>query len=330
MYTDRLVKLLKGHRVFLQTHNFPDADAVASAFGLQQFLEYYGVSSTICYTGLIDKSCLNRIIEHCGIEIINADDIHDMSETDYIVTVDGQKFNSNFTDLIGYEVACIDHHPTFTKCHYKYKDIRLVGACSSIIASYYQHTQIPLNRRIATALLFGIRMDTCDLVRGARELDVEMVNFLYKYADNDFLAHLRQSNLELGDLKAYAAAIKNISVDNEIGFAKIPFECTDGLVAMISDFILSIDVVELSVVYAKRGSGLKFSVRSKSPKDFDAGKITSKALEGFGSGGGHSFMAGGFVPDASSIPQDNANLFIKDRFYSAISSLSNTKNDMIL
>ena len=34
-----LIDLCKGRRVYIQTHNFPDPDAIASAFGLQRFLE---------------------------------------------------------------------------------------------------------------------------------------------------------------------------------------------------------------------------------------------------------------------------------------------------
>lgn len=30
-----LVEILKGHKTYIQTHNFPDPDAIASAFGLQ-------------------------------------------------------------------------------------------------------------------------------------------------------------------------------------------------------------------------------------------------------------------------------------------------------
>ena len=47
----KLVNLLKGHKVYLQTHNFPDPDALASAFGMQVFLRAHGVESTICYSG---------------------------------------------------------------------------------------------------------------------------------------------------------------------------------------------------------------------------------------------------------------------------------------
>ena len=38
----KLVELLKGNVVYIQTHNFPDPDAIASAFGLQYFLKQHG------------------------------------------------------------------------------------------------------------------------------------------------------------------------------------------------------------------------------------------------------------------------------------------------
>ena len=40
------------HRhVFIQTHNFPDPDAIASAYGLQYLLHSRGLESTIIYKG---------------------------------------------------------------------------------------------------------------------------------------------------------------------------------------------------------------------------------------------------------------------------------------
>ena len=49
----QLIDVLKGKRVFLQTHNFPDPDALASAYGMQVFLKANGIASTICYAGFI-------------------------------------------------------------------------------------------------------------------------------------------------------------------------------------------------------------------------------------------------------------------------------------
>ncbi len=100
--------------------------------------------------------------------------------------------------------------------------------------------------------------------------------------------------MEFADLKAYGAAIDNIHVYDGVGFAAIPFDCPDALVAIISDFILSLDVVTVAVVYAVRLDGIKFSVRSER-KDVDAGSLVKSALKDIGSGGGHKEMAGGFI-----------------------------------
>lgn len=315
-----LVNLLKGHKTYLQMHNFPDPDAIGSAFGMQQFLKKHGVETTLCYDGKISTISAKRMIDEFEIEAFQADDLTDMTEEDYIVTIDGQKYNANFTDLIGDEVACIDHHPTFVECEYKYSDIRIVGACSSIVADYYYQSNTPIDEDVASALMYGLRMDTASLTRGVTDLDIDMFSYLYKYTDNDKVTMFYINTMEMSDLKAYGAAIENINVVNGVGFARIPFECNDALIAMISDFILSLNEVKVSVVYATRNGGYKISVRSVS-EEIHAGKLISDGLEGIGSGGGHAAMAGGIVfPEAIEQIHDNIEEIIKNRFMNIIKS----------
>lgn len=290
-----LIALLQGHKVYIQTHNFPDPDAMASGLGLQVFLRYYGIDTTMCYDGTIEKLNTKRMLEVFDFQIYNINDIPDMKKEDYIVTVDAQKYNENITDFPGNEVACIDHHPTFIACEYQYKDVRITGACATLIAQYFKESGTPMDSNTATALLYGIRIDTNNLSRGVTELDIDMYSYLYHYVDQEKLTMASSSSMELEDLQAYGAAISNIKIFNNIGFAEIPFDCPDALVAMVSDFILDLNVVEFAVVFADRADGLKFSVRSELAS-LDAGRIVAKAMEGIGNGGGHALMAGGFIP----------------------------------
>ncbi len=293
--SDELIELLKGHRVFIQTHNFPDPDAISSAFGMQKFLEHFGVSSTICYVGSIDRFNTRKMMDTFGIEIYSYEDTKDMREDDYILHIDCQKPNANTTDLPGNEIACIDHHPIFRETEdYKFKDIRIVGACASIVASYYKSCGIEPSANVATALAYGIKMDTDDLIRGATSLDFEMLSYVFDYSDWNKLNQMYNSTIEFKDLKAYAAAIENIQVFDYVGFTHMPFECGSSLVAIISDFVLSLDVVDVAIVYSVNSDGIKFSVRSERP-DVDAGKLIFNAFKGVGSGGGHATMAGGFI-----------------------------------
>lgn len=313
-----LVELLKGHKTYLQTHNFPDPDAIASAFGMQQFLKKHDIETTLCYCGAIDKISTKKMLTEFGIDIKEYNQITDMQEEDYIVTIDGQKYNSNFNDLPGDEVACIDHHPTFIECTYRYKDIRIAGSCATLVTEYYVESGTPMDRNVASALMYGLRMDTVSLTRGVTELDIEMFGYLYKYADNDKITKFYINNMEMSDLKAYGAAIENISVINGIGFAYIPFDCNDGLIAMISDFILSLNEVNVCIVYADRNGGYKLSVRSVDEK-IHSGKLTAEALKGIGDGGGHSFMAGGVIySDIDEYMKDNIEAEVQKRFLNAV------------
>lgn len=314
----QLVELLRGHTNYIQTHNYPDPDAVASAFGLQYFLKQHGVHAKICYEGKVENLSTKKMFEVFQIEVLPADQIGDMTEKDYIVAVDSQKYNANLTDLVGDEVACIDHHPTFIECSsYRYRDIRKAGACSTLIAQYFYHTDTPLNPTVAAALAYGIKVDTADFLRGVTELDLDMFAYVYKHADVDKIKVMYHDVLELDDLKAYGAAIDNIYINEGVGFAWIPLDCPDALIAIISDFILSLNVVDISIVYAVRKDGIKFSVRSER-KDVDAGKMVANVLKDYGSGGGHHEMAGGFIPKENMHRIDGMHARIEEEFMKQI------------
>ena len=314
----RLVNLLKGHVVYLQTHNFPDPDALSAAFGMQVFLKANGVKSTICYAGKIEKNSTKRMLEKFSIEAVHIDDLPHMSEEDYIVTIDAQKYNSNITDFIGDEVACIDHHPTMISCAYAYSDIRICGACCSIVTDYFIKSGTSMDSNTATALLYGLKMDTDSFNRGVTDFDIEMYAYLHKRADNQQITAMYNNSMEIEDLYAYGEAIRNIKIYDNVGFAKISFDCPDGLIAMISDFILGLDIVEFSVIYAVRDGGFKFSVINET-EDCHDGTITAAALDGLGGGGGHFTMAGGIVlPDKMPELGHNPDFEIQQRFMNAI------------
>lgn len=290
-----LIKLCEGREIYIQTHNFPDPDAIASAYGLKQLLNHYGVKSTLCYEGKIDKLSTSKMLEEFEIEMFSYDELKDiMKETDPIVCVDSQKNAGNITDFIGDEIACVDHHPTFVQVEYQYSDIRICGACASLIAGYFKELGIEPDERTATALLYGLKMDTMQFTRGVTELDIEMFNYLFSRSNHAIVSKLEHNVMEFGDLKAYGAAIENIQVFSQFGFTVIPFPCPDALIATLADFILALNEVDVVVVGSKRLDGLKLSVRSE-VSDIHAGYLIRDALLDIGNGGGHATMAGGFV-----------------------------------
>jgi nanoRNase/pAp phosphatase (c-di-AMP/oligoRNAs hydrolase) len=289
------IKKFENQHLYIQTHNFPDPDALGSAYGLSRLLEHFHVRSTLCYDGKIDALSTKRILQEFQIEIYSKNQLTEMTAESPIILVDSQKAAGNVTDLIGDEIACIDHHPTLIPIDYLYKDVRMTGSCCTLIAEYFQTLQIIPDAQTATALLYGLKMDTNQFTRGVTELDIQMYAFLNPYIDENVLRTVSSNTLEFSDLSAFGAVFQTIQVFEKVGIAHIPFSCPDALIAMTSDFILSLNEVEFVIVYAKRDTDWKFSVRSENEK-MDAGEIIHEALLGIGNGGGHACMAGGIIP----------------------------------
>lgn len=292
----KLIDICQGKHIYIQTHNFPDPDAIASAYGLQKLLASFNIPSTICYAGKIDKLSTKKMTEIFEIEMYSYDEIQSsMHEDDYIICVDSQKNGGNITDFIGDEIACIDHHPTYEDCDYLYSDIRLVGSCSTLITDYFRQLGITMDVLTATALFYGLKMDTLQLSRGVHQEDIEAFTYLFYLKDDHLISRIEKNSIEFHDLKAYGAAIENIKLYGKVGFAAIPFSCPDALIAIISDFILQLNEVDLTVIYAYRQDGIKFSLRSENP-DIHAGEVIHHALRHYGNGGGHPSMSGGLIP----------------------------------
>ena len=295
---NEIISNIRSKHVYIQTHNFPDPDAIASAFGLSKLLKHYNIDSSICYKGKIDRYSTNDMIKRLGIELTNLDDIENMNTTDEIILVDTQKGNNNIFDAVGDQIICIDHHPSFDNSNrgiYRYADIRPeIGACATIIAGYYIENGIEMDGNIATALLYGIKSDTKGLSRGVSKKDVEVYEYLFARSNREVLGALEHCSINLEDLKAYANAINSIEVYDKVSFANTGENCPEALIASVCDFMIDLVEVEFSVVYSIKEDGIKLSVRSGGV--YDAGKITNQALIGLGGGGGHASMAGGFVP----------------------------------
>ena len=277
-HLEHILECIHDKHIFIQTHNFPDPDAIASAYGLKVLLEKKGIGATICYKGRIDDTITAKMAQLLAIDIVEQEEITDMSAESEIILVDSQKGNANVIDMQGNEVLCIDHHPTYENQDYRYSDIRVeVGACASIIAGYFMESGIPVDKRTATALLYGIKVDT------------EMFSRLFPLAEHALLQKLDTSVLHMKDLRAYANAIDTIENVNRVCFANTGVDCHEALTASISDFILALDEVDVVIVSSYREDGIKLS---------------NEALKGIGNGGGHEHMAGGFIPFGN-IPQNS-------------------------
>lgn len=289
-----LQQLEHAGNVYIQPHNIPDPDSIASSFGLKTLLAYHGIESTIIHVGSIEKANSKKMVELFDIKMRVLDQIN-YHQDDYVILVDSQVGNSNITNLFQYNQLVVDHHEVMPDiCNYLYRDIRAeVGACASIITSYFHEADIPIPQHVATALLYGIMMDTDNLTRRASNLDIEMFYFLYNQANISLIKSLKLNQIVKSDLIAYAKALDSVEIYGYLGFVHIA-DCNDSLLGTISDMVNTIEGVSVVVAYAKRNDGVKFSIRSESHQ-VKANKLVRYIISDLGVGGGHGEMAGGFM-----------------------------------
>ncbi len=318
---DRLVELLKEapDEVFIQPHNVPDPDAIASSFGLEYLLKKRGLAISIVYENELEKANALKMLELFDIQLRLSHEVGTLGKEDWTVLVDVQKGNSNVTDLVTDEVAVIDHHEHMGDKGFRFEDIRPdIGSCSAIIAEYFIENEIPVPGNVATALLYGIFMDTDNLTRGVSNLDIEMFYRLYRLADIALINDLKGNQITKADLVDYSRAFNTVEVYGELGFLCLD-NLNDSLLGTASDIISTISGVNVVVAYSPREQGIKFSTRSITNR-VKANELIRYILEGVGFGGGHDGMAGGFLPRENLDQDKSPHTFIRHR---AISYLEN-------
>lgn len=287
---------LKRNKLYIQTHDFPDQDAVASAFGLQKLLENYGYRPELIYAGEIQRGSLAEMVRALGICLSKASS-RATAPGDSIIIVDGCKGCKNVTDLTGTEIAVIDHHRTAAVKNMPFHDIRRAyGACSTIISEYYLAAGLKVPRRVATALMVGINTDTALLTRSVSAHDMEACCRLHKQADNRQAGCLLRNNTEMKDLAHFKTAISRLVITGNYAFCYLPRGCGQNLLAILGDFFLSLKEINFTAVCAHNGDRINVSVRSEK-KAWNASQVLKAALAGCGLGGGHPTMAGGLIHD---------------------------------
>lgn len=305
-----LINHLKNEKhIFIQTHNYPDHDAVASAFALQEFLTHFNIKSSLTYDGDIQRESLLDMIHSLNIDIKNISE-YNMSVSDKIIIIDGCKGNKNVTDLIGDEVGVIDHHQVSKAEDVIFNDIRpWYGACSSIIYSYFSEYNITIPQNTASALLIGINMDTSLLTRGVSENDIYAYSALYTISDVRLVNSILRNYIQQKDLLFYKYAIDSVLITDSVAYCYFPEGCNQNMLGILGDFFLALSEVDFVILLAKNSDKINFSLRNERA-EWNCSMIIQQALDGIGFGGGHSDMAGGIINDISLFDEKK----IYDRF----------------
>lgn len=271
----KLSDLLQFDNIIVQCHDNPDADALASGFGVYEYLRMNGKSPRLVYGGrnIIHKSNLVLMVDSLGIPIEHVDFL---DNPQLLVTVDCQYGGGNVTFFKAENVAVIDHHRVSGELPAMNRVMSYMGSCATIVWDMLREEGVEINRNLATALYYGLYTDTGEFTEITHSLDRDLRDYIEEY--------------RLAIVKAGA--------------------CDPNVLGIISDFVLEVDAIDICMVFSVIKNGVKLSFRS-CIKEVSASEMAQEVCRDIGSGGGHYYKAGGFIPMDLLI--DSYNVYCKEK-----------------
>lgn len=293
-----LACLCNYNQITIQCHDNPDADALASGYGLYCYFQKKGIPCRMVYSGRyeIQKSNLRLMVEnlHIPIEYIRVDRDESVEVEGLLITVDCQYGSGNVSGISAKEVAIIDHHQQENESLSNSIISPNLGSCSTLVWKLLRDEGFEITEEnLGTALYYGLYTDTNQFTELSNPLDMDMRESVI--VDQSLITLFRNSNLSLKELEIAGIAMIRYSYNDDYQFAVIKAQpCDPNILGLISDFLLQVDAIKTCVVFNSVNDGYKFSVRS-CVKEVNANELAAYLAEGIGSGGGHLVKAGGFI-----------------------------------
>lgn len=295
----RLSDLDKYEKITIQCHDNPDADALASGYGLYCYFQSKGKKVRLVYSGAnqIQKSNLRLMVEKLKlpVEYIGVARGETVQVDGLLITVDCQYGSGNVTGLVADCVAIIDHHQREKDATAQSIINSNLGSCATLVWKLLREEgfDVDSDENLGTALYYGLYTDTNQFSELYNPLDMDMREALT--IDKSMITLFRNSNLSLKELEIAGIALIRYSYNDDYEFAVIKAQpCDPNILGLISDFLLQVDAIKTCVVYNEVNDGYKFSVRS-CIREVNASELAGFLAEGIGSGGGHYEKAGGFI-----------------------------------
>ncbi|MBN1293580.1 MAG: DHH family phosphoesterase [Candidatus Latescibacteria bacterium] len=317
----KFLNLVGKRRLWIQTHDIPDPDALASAEAFRVIARHFGITARIVINGFPVRRENNALIKECKIHAHSIDAIKIRSaKRSAWVFVDCLPGGGNVTlhplapgDLF----LAIDHHgrPDDTwKTNPKAFVVADpdVGATATMLGKLLLNLKIPVSPRLASAITYAIITDTQDFSRGASKDDLEVYGTLFFQTNQKIISRLRNTTKSRSYFQTVYKSLVNTYTYRHVSWVFIGKVDGREFPAEMADFILSCERITWSLALGHTPHRLYISLRSSQP-NAQCGQIIQKLVKNYNStAGGHNQFAGGFILlDVSDNPEIISALLIK-------------------
>ena len=299
-----------GEKMLVILQDYPDPDALSCAVAHTFLAQAQDVETFILFGGEISHHENRALIKLLEIPTIAYHEGFNFRAYHSYCLLDGQGSTVSFRKKIPDDLplfAVVDHHALQGELHAEFLDIRQnVGATASIYSEYVEHSGITLDRdkddhrRVATALLIGIRSDTSRMVL-AEPFDYRAAAFLSPVIDRDILKRVESQTRSRQTLDVIRKALDNMSMHGAFVMAGVGTlrSAHKDAIPQSADFLLNVEGVESSFVYANVDGVIQGSLRTKSDQidpDSFLKQVFGKDETGRFYGGGRNHMGGFQIP----------------------------------
>jgi nanoRNase/pAp phosphatase (c-di-AMP/oligoRNAs hydrolase) len=288
-----------GEELTIVCHNNPDPDCLASALALGRIAANAGIDERrILYSGAISHQQNRAFINLLDIDLTEFDaaSIQNRPEESLLAFVDHSVpgTNNRVPEETPVDII-IDHHPT-EEIEGTFVDHReSIGATATILTDYVRELEIELDERLATALLFAIRRETLDFLRGATEAEYAAAGHLHPATDISLLRELSNPSVTGETVDAIGRAIDNRIIRGSVLISHVGRTSERDALPQAADYLARLEGVETAIVFGIVEESIHLSGRSTDSR-VHIGHVLNDSFDDVGSAGGHREMAGGEVP----------------------------------
>jgi nanoRNase/pAp phosphatase (c-di-AMP/oligoRNAs hydrolase) len=279
--------------LLILTHDFPDPDALASAYALQHLAqEAFGIPSRIAYGGEIGRTENKTMVRLLRIPVRRFRPA--WLKTHAVALVDTQPaFENNPFPRNRRAAIVVDQHGSAQPPE---GDFVVVdpdcGATCVIIAQALLAYGGEIPSRVATALAYGILTDTLDLYRAHRPDVVQTYLQVLQQADMRTLARIQNPTRSRRFFATLGKGITGAQRFRKLLVSHLGDVETPDLVSQVAEFLLAYEKIAWCLVTGRYRGRLHASLRSTRP-DAQAGEVLRAAFANPREAGGHGAIAGG-------------------------------------
>lgn len=274
-------------------HDNPDPDAIASGVALVRLAEAAGCEAELCYYGEITHQENRAFVNVLDLDLRNLDPDEELDTFDGIALVDHSRpgVNDQLPEDIPIDIV-IDHHPPRSPIDAKFVDLRSnVGATSTLLVDYLDRFNYSFEENIATALLFGIHVDTKGFSREISEADFHAGARLVEAANFGMLERIESPSINSQTFETIARAISYRRVEGDVLISCVGELAERDALAQAADRLLTLEGISIVLVSGIRDGQIFISARARGT-EVDVGEALRDGFGQIGSAGGHVDMAG--------------------------------------